>query len=164
MDPQGITIREAGRRDVEAVTALWWEMMQVHGALDARFRYERTAARDVERHIFECIRSRAVQVYVAEMNGRVVGYITGQIQGRQPVSHAGRFGFIAELSVCPDARRNGIGKRLVEKVMAWFAQQKVTAVELFVLENNPVSNAFWQSMGFGSYLRMLRREMDQKNS
>ena len=155
------TIREAGRRDVPAVAALWQEMMDYHSRFDARFRFAPTARRDVERHILETLRSRSARVFVAEADGRVIGYILGEIHARRPIYPVGTYGFIADISVTESHRRSGVGRALVETMLAWFTREKATAVELFVADANPTSMAFWRAMGFGEYLRLLRRELGE---
>ena len=154
-----LTIREAQRRDVGVVSDLWQEMMDYHSAYDGRFRFTGGVRRELERHHQESLRSKAARIFVAEAEGRLVGYILGEIHERKPIYPAGRYGFISDISVTAAWRRRGVGRRLVEKLDGWFRFECVTSVELFVLEANPVSNAFWESMGFGSYLRLVRRDM-----
>ena len=154
-----LTIREAQRRDVGIISDLWREMMDYHGEHDSRFRFVSNVRREVERHILETIRSRGSRVYVAEVDGSIVGYILGEIHIRKPIYPIGKYGFVSDISVNAEWRRSGIGRVLVETLLAWFRKEGVTAVELFILEANPVSTAFWQSMGFGHYLRLLRLDM-----
>jgi ribosomal protein S18 acetylase RimI-like enzyme len=153
-------IREAKRQDCAAVSALWLEMMDLHGAIDGRFRFEPGALREFERHFQATIRCRESRLLVAESDGRIVGYILGELHSRKPIYPAGRYGFISDLSVTADYRRQGIGRALALAVLDWFRLHRVTAVELFAAEANPVSLAFWRSLGFHDFLRMMRHELE----
>ena len=156
-------MREANRKDVPAIAALWKEMMDLHRTFDARFEFAPNVMREVERHLVATIRSSGGRVFVAEAQGQVVGYILGEVHIRKPIYPPGTYGFISDLSVTAAWRRQGIGRALVETLMAWFKRAGVTAVELFVAEANPVSQQFWERMGFKHYLRLLRYEDSGKD-
>jgi len=153
-------IREANRRDLPALVALWQEMMDYHRGYDERFRFSANAPREVERHLLETLRSRAARIMLGEAEGHVIGYIVGEVHARRPIYPVGTYGFISDICVTAGWRRRGVGRALVGALDAWFAPQKVTSVELFAAALNPESIAFWRSMGYTDYLRLMRRDMD----
>lgn len=158
--PEGeAVVRDATRRDTAALVRLWWTMMQTHKQYDPRFAFDSRATRDVERRIHESIRNRDSLLLVTEIAGEVVGYIQAELHQRRPVYPVGSYGFIAEISVDEPWKRHGIGRRLVDDAIQWFHSRGVTSVELFAAESNPHSQAFWTSIGFTGYLRLLRREI-----
>jgi ribosomal protein S18 acetylase RimI-like enzyme len=150
------TVREANRKDVPAVAALWQEMMDFHRAFDDRFQFAPNVKREVERHLVATIRSHGARIFVAEAQGRVVGYILGEVHIRKPIYPPGTYGFISDISVTAEWRKQGVGRALVEALMGWLKRSGVTAVELFVAEANPISQEFWERVGFKQYLRLLR--------
>lgn len=158
------TIREANRRDLPQVADLWQEMMRFHRQYDARFVFAPDAQKLVERHLLDTIKSRGAHLLVAEagfsgnseVDRKVVGYILGEVHARRPIYPVGNYGFISDICVTEEWRRAGVGRALAGALMTWFDGQKITAVELFVAEANPVSLAFWQSLGFTHYLRLLQ--------
>lgn len=153
-------IREANRRDLSSLVALWQEMMDYHRSYDARFRFSPNAPREVERHLLETLRSRAARIFIAEAEERVIGYIVGEVHARRPIYPIGTYGFISDICVTASWRRRGVGRALVRALDAWFAGQKVTSVELFAAALNPESVAFWRTMGYDDYLRLMRRDFD----
>ena len=95
----------------------------------------------------ECVRS-AVPFLVAEEDGAVVGYV---------VAHAAADeGEILNLGVAPSHRRRGVGRALVERVLALLVQQGVRVVYLEVRESNAVARRLYQSLGFGEVARRAR--------
>ena len=142
------------------MTALWQEMMDFHGAIDGRFCFEPGAVREFERHFQATLRCRESRLLVAEAGGQVVGYILGEIHSRKPIYPVGRYGFISDISVSAAVRRRGIGRALATGMFDWFRLQRVTAVELFAAEANPASLAFWRSLGFNDFLRLMRHELE----
>ena len=154
----GLVIREAHRRDLDQLMELWTEMMDYHRTFDDRFQFAHGHHRELERHFVDCMKAREARVYVADEDGRLKGYILGGIHRRKMIEPAGTYGFISYMSVSTDCRRQGIGRSLATTLIGWFKKEGVTSVELLTLEINPVSNAFWESLGFGQYLRLLRKD------
>ncbi|MEP6757414.1 MAG: GNAT family N-acetyltransferase [Chthonomonadales bacterium] len=154
----GRVIRVAQRRDLDQVVALWIEMMEFHGEFDERFSLKPGYRRETERHLVESMKSRGSRVFVAEEDGKIIGYVLGGVYQRRPVYPPGTYGFISDMSVSSCQRRSGVGRALAQSMLDWFKKEGVTSVELLTLNANPISNAFWESMGFGSYLRLLRKD------
>lgn len=151
-------IREATKNDIANLCALWRKMMMFHENLDGRFRFTKDARQEYSRHIAGALHTRYMHVFVAEVEGEIIGYIYGEVQERRPIFPAGKFGFISDIYVEEEWRRKGVGRRLFYQMRDWMMKERITAIELLAAERNPYSVAFWESLGFVSYLKLLRRE------
>jgi len=71
---------------------------------------------------------------------------------------ASRPGLVAIVSVfvAPDARRLGVGRRLIAAVEEWARQIEATATSLWVVEGNDAAAAFYESIGYRSPLDRQR--------
>lgn len=78
--------------------------------------------------------------FVAEEEGRIVGVILA--------GHDGRRGHISHTAVDGAFQRRGIGRQLVEHVLAAMEQEGIIKVNLVVFSHNEKGNAFWESLGF----------------
>ena len=78
--------------------------------------------------------------FVAEEEGRVVGAILA--------GHDGRRGHISHTAVDGNFQRRGIGRQLVEQVMAAMDREGIIKVNLVVFARNEKGNAFWEALGF----------------
>ena len=78
--------------------------------------------------------------FVAEEEGRLIGAILA--------GHDGRRGHISHTAVDGAFQRRGIGRQLVEHVMAAMEQEGIIKVNLVVFSRNQKGNAFWESVGF----------------
>ena len=78
--------------------------------------------------------------FVAEEEGRIVGVILA--------GHDGRRGHISHTAVDGAFQRRGIGRQLVEHVMAAMEREGIIKVNLVVFSHNEKGNAFWESLGF----------------
>jgi len=152
-------VRAACLSDIEALTALWGEMMAAHREVDERFVFVPGVERSVAQHLRSLVRSPDSAVFVADAGDAVVGYVVGDLHRRPPWYPAGSFGFISDMYVRPEWRRKRVGTALVRALEQWMAGRGVTSVELLAAERNPAGLAFWRAMGYTDYLRMMRREI-----
>ena len=89
--------------------------------------------------------------FVARSGDRIVGVIL--------CGHDGRRGYIYHAAVCPDYRRQGIGRRLVENALAALKREGINKAALIAFKTNAAGNAFWQSIGFESREDLVYRNI-----
>ncbi len=92
----------------------------------------------------EATETGAVEVLAARAEGRVVGVAV--LAYRLSISAAGLFASIEDLYVRPDARRQGIGRALLEAVEERCASRGVSYVEAQVEDEGAA--AFYSAMGY----------------
>jgi ribosomal protein S18 acetylase RimI-like enzyme len=153
-----LEVREAAEEDAPAMLGLWREMMDFHAELDPRLRplAPPEGERGWEKHLREdLLEKESACVLVAKRDGRVVGMIAGLLRDVYPVFEPEQRGFVSDISVAADARRQGVGRALFESLQAWFKHRGASHVEVRVADANPVSRAFWAAMGCRDYMHDL---------
>jgi ribosomal protein S18 acetylase RimI-like enzyme len=91
---------------------------------------------------------------VAEANGKLVGFIIGEVRawefGSPPC------GWVFALNVSPKAREMGIGKRMFDEISERLKRTGVTTVRTMVDRNDRLTMSFFRSMGLrtGSYIEL----------
>jgi putative acetyltransferase len=91
----------------------------------------------------------AIGQYLARNPGlSLVAWQDGRLVGAVLCGHDGRRGYIHHLAVRPEARRQGIGRRLVQECLAGLRRQGIQKCHLFVFRANEEAIAFWQAIGF----------------
>ena len=79
--------------------------------------------------------------YVAEVNGKIVGYVSGTI------SPCG-FGTLSVIGVSPSCFHRGIGSRLMKKMVAFWRKNKMRKASTCVSAHNARAIAFYLKHGF----------------
>ncbi len=155
------TIRDARTSEKELIAGLWLSLMMEHHTLDSRFRVADDAQKKYSRHLQEMIRTKNGRVLVAEVKetGELVGFMMGEIQPRPPIALPGIYGFISDLYVTQEWRRQGVARSLFVEMSRWFQSRKANAIELYAAEANPAAVAFWQTMGLKPFLRLHRLDI-----
>jgi GNAT superfamily N-acetyltransferase len=120
------------------------------------------------------------RMWVAELNGNLVGYVMGCLssaskrrplrQWLQEMSFLQRAtggnstqptGWIEDCFVLQEARRQGIGSALVRAALSWFKENHVRQIELGIWMVNGHGQAFWERQGFSPV--RLKMSKDLKN-
>jgi ribosomal protein S18 acetylase RimI-like enzyme len=84
---------------------------------------------------------------VARVDGRVVGAVL--------CGHDGRRGYIDQLVVAQDCRRQGIGRSMVARCLYNLMRQGIRRLYLFVFDDNDDAVAFWRQLGWSPRVEMV---------
>lgn len=159
-------IRLAQEDDCERIGELWAELVAYHRSLDAAMPEaahdgpERYAAR-----ILSLLEDSYSRTYVAVVDDRIVGYITGMIADmRLDVFTTEVTGFIGDVFVEEVSRGRGIGEALVRAMEQFFASRGVFDYEWFVASANEAGQAFWRSLGAREVVIRMRNRVQRSES
>lgn len=94
------------------------------------------------RHVDEDVDANPGGVFVAEEDGKVLGYISTR------VDRDARKGRIPNLAVDGAARGRGIGRRLIEHALEYFRREGMAFAMIETMVNNPVGRHLYPSCGF----------------
>ena len=127
MEP-AVIVTEPAEIDVAAVVALWERCGLTRPWNDA-----------------------ADDIRIAHDSGHgtvLVATLGARLVGATMVGHDGHRGAIYYLGVDPDARRLGIGRRLVEAAEDWVRARGVPKINLLVRKENAGVLAFYEALGW----------------
>ncbi len=98
--------------------------------------------------LFEMMTVFLTSFYIAEADGRVVGFSAGAIEetGEE------KYGHICNIAVSPDMRSMGIGRLLLCNLERDFFVKGCTACSLEVRRSNTGAHAFYERIGYGDVI------------
>jgi RimJ/RimL family protein N-acetyltransferase len=136
-------VREAAPGDAPALVSLAQEVgAEPEGWLIADDGWRGVAE---ERRYLKAIRRHPhAAVFVAESGGEIVGRLSIARDPHPASSHVADLG----LMVAVQYRRQGIGRALLERAVAWGAASRVRKLELHVFPHNEPAIALYESFGF----------------
>jgi ribosomal protein S18 acetylase RimI-like enzyme len=159
-------IRPVREDDVDSVAALWRELVAFHQALDENLP---TPAADGAYRYAQRIRygidDSHVQTYIAEVDGKIVGYVLGTIIDLLPeMFEEEKAGMVADIYVQKSHRSQGIGQALMKQMLNWFKLRGVSHYEWYVASKNSAGIRFWRDvMGGESVMIRMRAPIDDSN-
>jgi ribosomal protein S18 acetylase RimI-like enzyme len=101
------------------------------------------------RHIDDDVSRDPDGIFVAEENGRIVGYITTWMDPEAGV------GFIPNLAVDEGQRGHGLGRRLIEYALDYFRQNGIRYARIETLAHNSIGQHLYPSCGFREVARQI---------
>jgi streptothricin acetyltransferase len=93
-----------------------------------------------------------------------LAYLDGSIAGRVLVSEGwNRYAWIDDIAVDVRRRREGIGRALMDRAVAWAIERGLPGIRLETQHNNVPACLFYESYGFrlGGFDRELYRGLDE---
>ena len=153
-----IVIREASLDDVESIFELWKELMDFHRDLDEAFTRREDWQSYFMYFIVDCIESEDAQVLVAISDDKVIGFSNSRIMELPPVFKDEKIGQIFDIMVKEGYRNEGIGEKMLSKILQWFKGKRIERIELKVASANELGCSFWRKMGFAEYMKVMRLE------
>jgi ribosomal protein S18 acetylase RimI-like enzyme len=94
--------------------------------------------------------------FVAGSRGVHRGFIAASIH-TYPWLNPEQGGTIGAIWVEPTERRRGVGRMLVESVLAELAARNIDTVDVHAMVSAPVPGSFWHSLGFLGFAIQMRR-------
>ncbi len=101
------------------------------------------------RHIDEDVAANPGGIFVAEAQGRVVGYITTRVE-----RETGK-GRIPNLAVAPDFRGQGLGRRLIEHALDYFRREGLEYAMIETMAQNEAGQHLYPACGFVEVARQI---------
>ena len=101
------------------------------------------------RHIDEDVAANPAGIFVAESQGRMVGYITTRVD-----REAGK-GRIPNLAVAEDFRRRGLGRQLIERALDYFRSEGLAYAVIETMAQNPIGQHLYPACGFVEIARQV---------
>lgn len=98
-------------------------------------------------HVWEQVRNPRFALFVAIHDGRMIGFVGGEICERQ-FGKPRYVGTAHWLYVVPGHRKAGVAGALIAAGQAWLAQQEITHLECFGI----IGHDQWAERGFTPYL------------
>ncbi|MGH2424869.1 MAG: GNAT family N-acetyltransferase [bacterium] len=157
-------IRRATARDIKQILPVWGELAGFHASLDPAFTPSPEWPREYGAYLKTLMAREDALALVAKEDLEIIGYAVGRITTLPPFFEHRFRGYIHDVYVREEFRRRGLGRRLVEEILAWFDRRGVTLVELTVAANNSEAIPFWKRLGFFVYMHQMKKELREQGT
>lgn len=155
-----ITIRPARPGDAPALGRLGAQLVALHHAYDPR-RFIAPGPRS-EQGYAGFLASQLVEedviILVAEGRGAVLGYAYAGLEGQDWMALRGPAGVIYDLVVDPERRREGLGRSLLQAMLAALAERGAPRVVLSTATQNEAAQRLFAACGFRPTMIEMTRE------
>jgi GNAT superfamily N-acetyltransferase len=156
-------IRRAEPRDLATVGRLGAMLIETHYAFDRQRFLAPTpdAAAGYAWFLGNVLESDDAAVFVAEVDGDVVGYTYVALEPLSWKELRGPAGFIHDVAVRKDARCAGVGGQLMERAIEWLRERGAPRVILWTAAPNATARHLFQQIGFRDTMIEMTMELEQ---
>ncbi len=154
-----IEIRPAKIKDAPQIADLCMEMLRCHEPYSELQGVRKDARKRCEDYFRKVPRISKKKIYVAEDEGKLIGYCLGEIRRRPPIYTLREMAFVSDLAVTLRYQRKGLGEELMEKMFEWFKEKGLTYVDLHVAAQNEPAIAFYKKHMFQDTWRQMYRKI-----
>jgi aminoglycoside 6'-N-acetyltransferase I len=147
-DNGDFVIREAALPDLEELAELRLSLQShCERSNSSVWRITDEGERLITQKLEHVLKDDKSRVFVAEADGNIVGFASGQASSREDYSPS-KVASIENVFVREAYRKRGIGKRLVKELCRFFDSMKAEQVTLRYILGNREAECFWTQLGF----------------
>ena len=143
-----MVIERALKSDVLKISELAYDLFNVHTQLDPYYAHNEDSLKVTIETYSKWIEMNEFSFYVAKEEGEIVGFIIGKIEKEEPIYIRKRKGIVIALFVDSKFGGRGISKELFTNLSAWFKENGVDDIELYVHTKNEAAMGAWSKYGF----------------
>ena len=125
-------------------------------ALNIQWPYEEAG----EKYFKEKISGESGVCFVAEENGRLLGYVAGRVDTQIDKTDTLLRSELENIYIEESARSNGVGKRLTEAFIDWCKENGSQSTVVSAYSSNTDAVIFYESCGFKPYALKLEKHLD----
>ena len=141
-------VRPGMRDDAAAAARLWVRSAREHTAYDPVYATASDAEKVMRRFLADLSSSSHSCLFVAERNGEVVGFLSGELREGSPAFKPKTWAAVEDIYVVPDHRSLGIGHALFGECREWAEQKGADGISLQVAAGNTRARKFYEDLGF----------------
>ena len=142
-------IRKAKLEDAEALARLYFQFWEPHNNVDPLLEFDKklTLKSQVE-FAKKDIRKRDNYIFVADLNGKVIGFVEFFIKKNEDCFKIKKYGYLNSATTHTDYRKRGVAKALTNVALKFFKQKGISYVRTNVYNSNDVAMKTWTKIGF----------------
>ncbi len=125
------SFRKYSGKDIDFISEKQSSLSIHHLQFDKEY-YEpsNNSVEEFKNYITKRINDENFNIILAELNGKIIGYVMGWIEVRPPIYKIRNVGYLSNIYVDDDERNSGVGKNLYNELEKWFQHKKVEYIEI----------------------------------
>ncbi|CAE6901019.1 GNAT family N-acetyltransferase [Vibrio sp. B1FLJ16] len=155
-------IKPACFDDLETLNDLMFDLHDEHHVQSPEL-FKTAEEIEQEKSIARYLDDPECLVYVAKLEEEIVGFVSGHFcELTSTVSQPVMMGSVDELYVLPEFRKQGVAKKLLDKIESVFVQYGVKQMFVEVWDFNQQALSLYGKQGFGHHIHCLRKPLTSK--
>ena len=150
-------IRKAEIKDLNTLKEFEQEIIKFERPFDPNLKQDPITYYDLS----ELIQREDAQVVVATIDGELVGSGYALIKNSMPYKKPTQYAYFGFMYVSPEFRGNRINGKVVESLLDWAKEKKITEIQLDVYAENKIALNAYAKIGFQPDLLKMRLNLEE---
>lgn len=152
MESLNVNIRKAVSKDLHTLKEFEQEIIKFERPFDSNLKQDPIEYYD----LLELIQREDAQVLVATVDGEIVGSGYALIKNSLPYKKPEQYAYLGFMFVSPEYRGKRINGKIIEGLMNWAKEKKITEIQLDVYAENKIALNAYLKRGFKPSLLTMR--------
>lgn len=142
-------IRKAKVSDAKYLARLYFQFWEPHKKVDPLLEFKKKLTlKNQIKAARRNIRKRNNYIFVAEKNGRVIGFIEFFIKNNEDCFKIRKYGYLNSATTHQDYRGKGVAKALTKTCLEFLKEKRIKYIKTNVYNINKVAMKTWKNLGF----------------
>lgn len=160
-------IRKASQKDLDALVQLWKQFMQEHEIMSLKanpnlkehIKRKPNSENLVRRFFSSNIRSKQGLILLAQADKKPIGYCLAYVKANIPIYSTQKLGYISDIFVKKEYRRQGVATKLKNYAQAWFKKIGLDFMSIAYYTVNKTARKTYTSWGFTNLHAEMRTKI-----
>ena len=157
MEKVNVNIRKAEIKDLNTLKDFEQEIIKFERPFDPNLKKDPIIYYD----LLELIQRKDAQVLIAIVDGKIVGSGYALIKNSLPYKKPKQYAYLGFMFVSPEFRGNRINGKIIESLMDWAKEKKITEIQLDVYAENKIALNAYTKRGFKPDLLKMRMNLEE---
>lgn len=154
------SIRKAELSDAEAIADLYLQFWESHEGVDPLLEFENNLTLDNQiESAKKIIKKPSNNVFVADLNGKVIGVIEFLIKKNDDCFKIKEYGYINLATTDKEHRGKGVARALTNTALQFLKDKGIKYVRTNVYNSNEIAMKTWTKLGFKPQSTFLFKEI-----
>ncbi len=154
-----IDIKLAREKDLDEITALWYELATMHEEMMEGYDLSEDAREEWKGLMGKSLERKDMITLIAWEKEDILGFASVMLRNRAPFFKQKDMGVIMDVFVKKERRGEGIGAKLIHRAETWIKNKGVDLAIVTVAPENQGAREFWGEQGYDTYLLRQRKEL-----
>jgi ribosomal protein S18 acetylase RimI-like enzyme len=154
-----LNIKKATQKDFNKILKLKLESKEE----ERKYNDELEPVRKVKKHYAEYLKndlkSNWRAVFMAIEDRQIVGFATVKIYRTLHICGYERCGFISNVFIKKECRKQGVAKKLIDQIIKWLKENDATKVSLELYQGNIPALNLYHKLGFKKYSIKMKKKI-----
>jgi len=155
----GMKILEAKEEDLSSIVRLGKKLADFHHQIDKYYSPSKKIEKSLRKYLLGRFGKKNFKILIAKEKGKIIGFFTGSIERTRGLVAPKKIGNIETAYILEKYRREGIGKRMFDKLIEWFKENKIQHIRLRVDSRNKIGLSAWKKFGFFEFRKEMRFDL-----